>query len=107
MFVEPCDAPQFAALVEQVRAERAADRRAVAERGGGFRTARSREPWRWCCPSGWAPGSWSRCWAWPAEPTLKEPQLFDGVGEFANMVCGAWLSKASETRLVHARRAEP
>jgi hypothetical protein len=29
--------------------------------------------------------------------TLEEVAQFDGVGEFANMVCGAWLSKANET----------
>jgi hypothetical protein len=33
----------------------------------------------------------------PPDATLKEAQLVDGVGEFANMVCGAWLSKAMET----------
>ena len=33
----------------------------------------------------------------PADTTLKDNQLLDGVGEFANMVCGAWLSKANET----------
>ena len=33
----------------------------------------------------------------PADTTLKDDQLLDGVGEFANMVCGAWLSKANET----------
>ena len=32
----------------------------------------------------------------PADAALKENQLLDGVGEFANMVCGAWLSKANE-----------
>jgi len=33
----------------------------------------------------------------PPDATLKDNQLLDGVGEFANMVCGAWLSKANET----------
>ena len=32
-----------------------------------------------------------------AHETLGEASQFDGVGEFANMVCGAWLSKAMET----------
>ena len=32
----------------------------------------------------------------PPESTIKDHQLLDGVGEFANMVCGTWLSKANE-----------
>jgi hypothetical protein len=35
--------------------------------------------------------------------TLSEPQQFDGVGEFANMVCGAWLSRLSDDCLFELR----
>jgi CheY-specific phosphatase CheX len=31
-----------------------------------------------------------------ANETLEEVAQFDGVGEFANMVCGAWLSRLSD-----------
>ena len=34
---------------------------------------------------------------------LPEAQMFDGVGEFANMVCGAWLSKLSDRALFELR----
>jgi len=30
---------------------------------------------------------------------LPETQMFDGVGEFANMVCGAWLSRVGDQAL--------
>jgi len=35
--------------------------------------------------------------------TLGELQEFDGVGEFANMVCGAWLSRLSDDCLFELR----
>jgi CheY-specific phosphatase CheX len=35
--------------------------------------------------------------------TLEEVQQFDGVGEFANMVCGAWLSRLSDDCLFELR----
>jgi CheY-specific phosphatase CheX len=35
--------------------------------------------------------------------TLVELQEFDGVGEFANMVCGAWLSRLSDDSLFELR----
>ena len=38
-----------------------------------------------------------------ANETLGEPQRFDGVGEFANMVCGAWLSRLSDDCLFELR----
>jgi hypothetical protein len=34
---------------------------------------------------------------------IGEPQEFDGVGEFANMVCGAWLSRLSDDSLFELR----
>jgi hypothetical protein len=38
-----------------------------------------------------------------ANETLEEPAQFDGVGEFANMVCGAWLSRLSDDCLFELR----
>jgi len=35
--------------------------------------------------------------------TLEETSQFDGVGEFANMVCGAWLSRLSDDCLFELR----
>ena len=34
-----------------------------------------------------------------ADAVLAQPQLFDGVAEFTNMVCGAWLSNLSDEKL--------
>jgi hypothetical protein len=34
----------------------------------------------------------------PAEPVPSERQLYDLVGEFANMVCGSWLSRCATER---------
>jgi hypothetical protein len=33
----------------------------------------------------------------PDDP-IEEPQLFDSTGEFANQVCGTWLTRACEDR---------
>lgn len=33
----------------------------------------------------------------PEDP-IEEPQLFDSTGEFANQVCGTWLTRACEDR---------
>ena len=33
------------------------------------------------------------------DEALPETQVFDGVGEFANMVCGAWLSRVGDQAL--------
>jgi hypothetical protein len=32
----------------------------------------------------------------PPEAPMAEHQIFDGIGEFANMVCGAWLTGFSD-----------
>ena len=97
VFVEPCDAPQFARLVEQVRAEKGRGpsgrwlNASVAFRGATSGQVEVVLPERL--------GTWLvvSLLGLPADATLKENQLIDGVGEFANMVCGAWLSKAMET----------
>jgi hypothetical protein len=34
----------------------------------------------------------------PGEPGPSERQLYDLVGEFANMICGAWLSRCATDR---------
>ena len=34
----------------------------------------------------------------PSEPLPSERQLYDLVGEFANMVCGAWLTRCAADR---------
>jgi chemotaxis phosphatase CheX-like protein len=97
VFVEPCDAPQFATLVEQVRADKGRGpagrwlNASVAFRGATSGQIEVVLPERL--------GTWLvvSLLGLPADATLKETQLVDGVGEFANMVCGAWLSKAMET----------
>jgi hypothetical protein len=97
VFVEPCDAPQLATLVEQVRAERGQGpagrwlNASVAFNGASSGQVEVVLPERL--------GTWLvvSLLGLPADTTLKDDQLLDGVGEFANMVCGAWLSKANET----------
>jgi len=97
VFVEPCDAPQLATLVEKVRAERGhgpAGRwlnASVAFNGASSGQVEVVLPERL--------GTWLvvSLLGLPADTTLQDDQLLDGVGEFANMVCGAWLSKANET----------
>jgi len=97
VFVEECDAPQFAALVEQVRAEKGRGpsgrwlNASVAFHGASTGQVEVVLPERL--------GTWLvvSLLGLPADAALKGHQLLDGVGEFANMVCGAWLSKANET----------
>ena len=97
VFVEACDAPQFAALVDQVRAEKGRGpsgrwlNAAVAFHGASTGEVEVVLPERL--------GTWLvvSLLGLPPDATLKDNQLLDGVGEFANMVCGAWLSKANET----------
>ena len=97
VFVEPCDAPQFAALVEQVRAEKG--------RGPSGRWLTAMVAFHGASDGQIDVVLPERLGTWlvvsllglPADAALKESQLLDGVGEFANMVCGAWLSKAMET----------
>ena len=97
VFVEPCDAPQFSALVEQVRAEKGRGpsgrwlNASVAFHGASSGQVEVVLPERL--------GTWLvvSLLGLPPDAILKDNQLLDGVGEFANMVCGAWLSKANET----------
>ena len=97
VFVEACDAPQFATLVEQVRAEKGRGpsgrwlNAAVAFHGASTGQVEVVLPERL--------GTWLvvSLLGLPPDAALKDTQLLDGVGEFANMVCGAWLSKANET----------
>jgi hypothetical protein len=97
VFVEPCDAPQFATLVEQVRAEKGRGpsgrwlNASVAFHGASTGEVEVVLPERL--------GTWLvvSLLGLPPDAMLKDNQLLDGVGEFANMVCGAWLSKANET----------
>lgn len=38
-----------------------------------------------------------------AETELAEHQVFDGLGEFANMICGAWLTQVYQKQLFELR----
>lgn len=108
VFVEPCEPGQFAALVRQVSPQQ------PSAPGGGKKLAQTSQLWlrssvtfsgassglveivlperlaHWLVTSllGMAP-----------EEELSETQMFDGVGEFTNMVCGAWLSNLSDKAL--------
>ena len=103
VFVEPCDAPQFSALVEQVRAEKGRGpsgrwlNASVAFHGASTGEVEVVLPERL--------GTWLvvSLLGLPPDAVLKDNQLLDGVGEFANMVCGAWLSRLSDDCLFELR----
>lgn len=109
VFVEPVEAPQFAALVRQVSPQRP-----TPPSGGAKRSYRTSELWLRSsvgftgASAGLVEivlperlGSWlvTSLLGLPPEEDLTETQMFDGVGEFTNMVCGAWLSNLSDKAL--------
>jgi len=87
VFVEPSDARQFAAAVEQVKTAWLKVSVTFAGAFAGSVEIALPEPL----------GNWLvvSLLGMETDQKLSEPQMFDGVGEFANMVCGAWLSKLS------------
>jgi CheY-specific phosphatase CheX len=95
VFVEPSTADQFAAAATQVKG--AWLKVSVAFVGGfsGSVEITLPEPL----------GDWlvTSLLGMETDQTLPEPQMFDGVGEFANMVCGAWLSKLSDRAMFELR----
>ena len=112
-YVENCDGHRFAQLAEQssqaARAESDAGRSArrtaasewlkssVAFNGtfsGSIEVILPEQLARWLVGSllGEAP-----------ENDLPEHQVFDGVGEFANMICGAWLTNISPRQAFELR----
>ena len=95
MFVEPADAPQFADAVGLVKDTWLNASVAFDGAFAGAVEIMLPEPL----------GKWlvTSLLGMQGDERLGEPQLFDGVGEFANMVCGAWLSKAQRDCLVRAR----
>jgi CheY-specific phosphatase CheX len=95
VFVEPADARQFAAAVEQARARWL--KVSVTFSGsfaGSVEIALPEQLGNWLVTS---------LLGMETDQALPEPQMFDGVGEFANMVCGAWLSKLSDRALFELR----
>jgi hypothetical protein len=105
VFVEKCDAGQFAALAQQMPAQGAEaveHSRAwlkssvdfVGAFSGSVEIALPERLGLWLVASllGMSPGE-----------KLDEPQMFDGVGEFTNMVCGACLSRLGDTPLFELR----
>jgi CheY-specific phosphatase CheX len=95
VFVEPLNAAQFAEAVEQVSGSWL--KVSVAFEGAFAGSVEITLPERL--------GSWlvTSLLGMEANETLGEPQMFDGVGEFANMVCGAWLSRLSDRALFELR----
>jgi len=103
-YVEPCDEYRFAALAEQFSRGARADQDA-----GGRAGARSRLPSEWLKASVAFTGSMAGAvevivpeplarWLVASitgespEVPIAEHEVFDGLGEFANMICGAWLT---------------
>lgn len=108
VFVEPVEPGQFAALVRQVSPQQPG---APAPDGKRSQTSQA-----WLRSSvtfaGASAGSveivlpeklahWlvTSLLGMSPEEDLSETQMFDGVGEFTNMVCGAWLSNLSDQGL--------
>jgi hypothetical protein len=94
VFVEPCDAGAFATLAEQEREKGPgwlmASVRFTGAFSGSVEIVLTERLGHWLVTSllGMSP-----------EDDLPETQMFDGVGEFANMVCGAWLSRVGDQAL--------
>jgi len=94
VFVEPCDAGAFATLAEQEREKGPgwlmASVRFTGAFSGSVEIVLTERLGRWLVTSllGMSP-----------EDEMPETQMFDGVGEFANMVCGAWLSRVGDQAL--------
>jgi hypothetical protein len=95
VFVEPANAAQFATAVEQVKTTWL--KVSVTFAGAFAGAVEITLPERL--------GNWlvTSLLGMDTEQTLPEPQMFDGVGEFANMVCGAWLSKLSDLAMFELR----
>ena len=94
VFVEPCDAGAFATLAEQEREKSPgwlmASVRFTGAFSGSVEIVLTERLGHWLVTSllGMSP-----------EDDVPETQMFDGVGEFANMVCGAWLSRVGDQAL--------
>jgi hypothetical protein len=101
--VEACDPGQFAALLKNVASEAALD---AKDQGRGFPWLKATVAFDGTLSKGavdvFLP---ERLGGWLVESmlgldpdaadtaaTMTEAQTFDGVGEFANMICGAWLT---------------
>ncbi|HKY23225.1 MAG TPA: chemotaxis protein CheX [Vicinamibacterales bacterium] len=113
-YVEACDAHRFAVLAEEC--SRSA--RAVQESGGY--TAQRASPSEWLKSSVSFTGTFSGAievilperlartliaslLGEPADSDFAEHQVFDGLGEFANMICGAWLTNMSQRTAFNLR----
>lgn len=98
VFVEPCDVGTFATLAEQERERRGAappawlmaSVRFTGAFSGSVEIVLPERLGHWLVTSllGMTP-----------DESLPDTQMFDGVGEFANMVCGAWLSRVGDQAL--------
>jgi hypothetical protein len=108
-YVETCDAQRFAELAEQ--SSRTA--RAILDGDAGQAAAKARRaPSEWLkasvgfgghfagaieviLPEGLARWLVVSLTGEDTDAEIAEHQVFDGLGEFANMVCGAWLTNLS------------
>ena len=108
VFVEPVDTPQFAALVRQVSPQQ------PSLPGAGKKRPQTSQSWlrssvsftgasaglvEIVLPERLAHWLVTSLLGMSPEEDLSETQMFDGVGEFTNMVCGAWLSKLNDKAL--------
>jgi hypothetical protein len=97
-FVEACPPERFAELVEQISPARTAGRSKPSEWlkasvaftgpfGGAIEVM---------LPERLARSLVASLLGEPADAVMPEHRVFDGIGEFANMVCGTWLTGMSE-----------
>ena len=108
-YVEVCDARKFAILAE----ESSRTARSVQEAGGQLPSRARQRPSEWLKGSVGFSGSFggaieiimpeklarslvASLLGESPETEFAEHQVFDGLGEFANMVCGAWLTAMSQ-----------
>jgi hypothetical protein len=104
VFVEGCDAKQFSALVDRAAPPPAGGRShdGWLKASVGFAGAFSGTV-EVALPEPLGLALVTSILSVPADTPLPDAQLFDGVGEFANMVCGAWLSGLGDRALFELR----
>lgn len=113
-YVEPCEPARFAELVEQLAAGAQpgssewlkASVTFTGGFGGAIEIVLPERLARWMVASLIGTSQNTELQQLEVElqqVELSEHQLFDGIGEFANMVCGAWLTDLSRTRAFELR----
>jgi hypothetical protein len=105
VFAETCDSAKFATLADQVAAAdngRAESSRAWLKASVTF-TGAFAGAVEVALPERLGASLVASMLNLAPDQALAEPQMFDGVGEYANMVCGAWLSSLANRSMFELR----